>query len=582
MGVKTAEAKTAAEAGGEEHKRKTVDEVGREALERLKKGHASSSHMSSARKVISILKYDVIPPIRYADELGDEDLDERFRAALETKEYAEPTVKNLNYELSRIRKLAAGERVSFMKVSRRLRVLSMPASVVERLLKHLHARAKDGDWADHRLYAVVATIVFSGIKTKYVLNLRVKDIDLAKGAIHVWRSHRRALTFPLSVPIPDELHPVFADWLPRLGDNEWLFPGTSFAGPWDDSGADIAVRKAAALIGIQKHEVSFGALRNFHDDIEAFRRLRKEDVEALVRFHGDLGAEELSTAIPQCQDGPPASTWKSRRLARALLLKEAISLVNWLRVRAGDWDWHRLYAYVGILTFSGINRKKIKDIKWNHVNIEKEVIDIPGSDPLRLTPESAEILKGWRDRPDRPESAWVFPGERSKGAWDRTIVAYELDIACRGAGIKEINPGDLWRFGEVPENRRALAAWWRGVDALESHPAAPAEPGKVRSRPSERMLWYPGSPAIYVRPSDRMAFVFGVEKGGISNAQARVINMLRRAGPEGLTLAEMKAKLGTGSGRVILSRLKKIDADWGAAILTAGRSHEGYRLASAR
>jgi hypothetical protein len=190
-------------------------------------------------------------------------------------------------------------------------------------------------------------------------------------------------------------------------------------------------------------------------------------------------------------------------------------------------------------------------------------------------------MKGWLGRLD-PKCDWVFPNEGLDGPWIGGPLYVGFHGAAKGAGIaRKITLEDVQRFGAIPENRRALAAALPDMKPPESKPAE--MPGKVRSRRSESSEWGigPDAPAITIRRSDRMAFVFGEQKGRLSITQARVINVLLRAGPQGLTLAQMEAKLTTKSGRKILVRLKEIDDDWGAAILFAGRSHAGYRIASA-
>jgi hypothetical protein len=109
------------------------------------------------------------------------------------------------------------------------------------------------------------------------------------------------------------------------------------------------------------------------------------------------------------------------------------------------------------------------------------------------------------------------------------------------------------------------------------------EPGKIRSGRAKRSDWGTGLDACAVRigRSDRAVKILDTEKRGLSRAQIRVLQVLRKAGPAGLTLSQMRLKLGTTSGRTTIDRLRK-DPDWERAILKAGRSHDGYRLASVR
>ncbi len=101
---------------------------------------------------------------------------------------------------------------------------------VARLLGHLAAGT--GPWEGHRLYALVATVVLTGLRRDEALRLEVDDLDLAARTCDV--VPRRRLKTESSarvVGLPEVLAAILGAWVPRVP-SAWLFPGVRFKGPW--------------------------------------------------------------------------------------------------------------------------------------------------------------------------------------------------------------------------------------------------------------------------------------------------------------------------------------------------------------
>lgn len=101
---------------------------------------------------------------------------------------------------------------------------------VRRLLEYLEALATD--WRGMRLFALAATIAYTGLRRDEALFLQLGDVRPAEGLLAVV-ARRRLKTDDSAalVPVPDELAAVLARWLPEAGPT-WLFPGATRKGPW--------------------------------------------------------------------------------------------------------------------------------------------------------------------------------------------------------------------------------------------------------------------------------------------------------------------------------------------------------------
>lgn len=112
-----------------------------------------------------------------------------------------------------------------------VRYLTLPQ--LGRLLGTLERGATD--WRGRRLYALVATVAYTGIRRSEALHLRREDVDLRRGFLRIPKrrlSHRaKTRASAALVPIPSPLRAVLIDWR-RRNRSPWLFPGVTGRGPW--------------------------------------------------------------------------------------------------------------------------------------------------------------------------------------------------------------------------------------------------------------------------------------------------------------------------------------------------------------
>lgn len=104
----------------------------------------------------------------------------------------------------------------------------------ETVAKVLEAfKAKSDSWEGGRLYAFAAILAYAGLRKMEALRLRVEDVDLKRGFVHVRANGRRLKTRAsrAPVPLPEALVEVLRDWLPRCG-SEWVIPKVGRDGPW--------------------------------------------------------------------------------------------------------------------------------------------------------------------------------------------------------------------------------------------------------------------------------------------------------------------------------------------------------------
>jgi integrase len=111
-------------------------------------------------------------------------------------------------------------------------------------------------WRSHRLYALVATVAYTGLRRNEALMLRREDIDLAERMVWVRPRVGNRLKTSASeapVPMPSALIDILAEWLPNLAlpanrgnvrgprprnnpgsvmDDQWVFPNAYRSGPW--------------------------------------------------------------------------------------------------------------------------------------------------------------------------------------------------------------------------------------------------------------------------------------------------------------------------------------------------------------
>lgn len=102
-------------------------------------------------------------------------------------------------------------------------------------------------WRARRLYALTATVSYTGLRRNEALYLHAVDIDLADRIIHVTDRGRdgglrlKTTASEAPVPIPDALAPILTDWLSHRLDRPagfavppcpWLFPNLNLKTPW--------------------------------------------------------------------------------------------------------------------------------------------------------------------------------------------------------------------------------------------------------------------------------------------------------------------------------------------------------------
>jgi len=120
------------------------------------------------------------------------------------------------------------------EIGRSMAPKHLPWLDVCRLLIELRESAQPGGWPEQRLYALVATVCYTGLRRDEALCLRTIDVDLTSRVIRLVSHAKRPLKTASSrrlVPIPPELGEILEAWLPQCG-SVWLFPGTKRATPW--------------------------------------------------------------------------------------------------------------------------------------------------------------------------------------------------------------------------------------------------------------------------------------------------------------------------------------------------------------
>jgi len=130
----------------------------------------------------------------------------------------------------------------------------LSAKQIGALLGHLQAGA--GTWEGKRLYCLVVTVLFTGLRKDEAVKLRVVDVRFDERLIHV----RRRDNSPRSnvrdwTPMADRLALVLRGWTLETG-CEWLFPGKKRRTPWTGGGSGHCIspleqlRAAGECVGI--------------------------------------------------------------------------------------------------------------------------------------------------------------------------------------------------------------------------------------------------------------------------------------------------------------------------------------------
>jgi integrase len=106
------------------------------------------------------------------------------------------------------------------------------ADEIKRILALADTEASTGQfrvrWCRQRLRALVYLLAYTGVRRSEALGAAVSDIDLGRGLMAIRANQGRSLktrASAASVPVPDPLRTVLANWIPLTG-GVWLFPGT--------------------------------------------------------------------------------------------------------------------------------------------------------------------------------------------------------------------------------------------------------------------------------------------------------------------------------------------------------------------
>jgi integrase len=158
--------------------------------------------------------------------------------------------------------------------------LSYPEAA--RLLGHLEA--DEASWEGHRLYALVATVVYTGLRRDEALYLMAEDIDLeARTLAVVPRRRLKTERSARAVGMPEVLAAILASWTARVP-SAWLFPGVRLRGPWTGgmpgSRPIDRLREAAKAAGVAskatwhglRHTFGTHALRHFGQPLWVVQR----------------------------------------------------------------------------------------------------------------------------------------------------------------------------------------------------------------------------------------------------------------------------------------------------------------------
>lgn len=162
-------------------------------------------------------------------------------------------------------------------------------AAIARVLTHL--RADSGSWAGHRLYAFAAVLAYTGLRKNEALRLRVEDVDLVRGFVHVRPNGSALKTAASEAPVPlcKAVVAILKAWLPLCG-SDWVFPTSSRRGPWTggSTGRRAADRlKAAGLAA----------------DVEGFTpHSLRHSLATHLATHWRLGAKQIRMMLRHTSD----------------------------------------------------------------------------------------------------------------------------------------------------------------------------------------------------------------------------------------------------------------------------------------
>jgi integrase len=143
---------------------------------------------------------------------------------------------------------------------------------VDRLWTQLAAA---DEWEDRRFRALTATVLLGGISVGDVAQLRVRDVDVAGGAVAVRSGRRSRLPEAAArIRIRDDLTAVLGEWLGQV-QGKYAFPETSLDTPWGYTPRGLTnvhrrrLKAVCCAAGIDP--VTFEQLRRFRAENPSWR-----------------------------------------------------------------------------------------------------------------------------------------------------------------------------------------------------------------------------------------------------------------------------------------------------------------------
>ena len=369
---------------------------------------------------------------------------------------------------------------------------------VARVLAHLGAGAA-ASWGRHRLYALTATVAYTGLLRDEALWLNLGDCDLAAGVIRVRRREAFARSaHPPLVCIPAALAPILRAWLPEAGP-EFVFPNKTRSNAWtggpEGERPSHEIRRAGIEAGVAG--VNFESLRRFFLAHAAPSIAHEPAATAAIIPVGgphrvDRGAGAgLASRARAGDDRPrpsppldapraPAAAGPSRPTRPwVFTVGDATRLMAHLLKRSGTWEGHRLYALAATILYTGLPRGRVLDLAPGDCDFDGRTIRVAGRAMAQpMPPDLARILAEWI--PHLGGCGWLFPGTRLIGPWtggrpgDKPL--QRLQAEAREAGIEAL----------VFESLRAIYRHQAGAVSLGEEYRSLTPPGRTPDGPRPR------------------------------------------------------------------------------------------------
>lgn len=161
---------------------------------------------------------------------------------------------------------------------------------VERLMAHLLDASTT--WEGHRLFVLVATLVYAGLRKMEALKLEWDRCDLDSRNLVI----PRVSPEKRNRPIPSQLATILAEWK-AVCESSFVFPGAKLRGPWTDGSpqnkALTCIKRAGQAVGI--HDLSFERIR-------AYREKRDKPIR-LPTFEGQTAPDRNHTGPSPTRPG---------------------------------------------------------------------------------------------------------------------------------------------------------------------------------------------------------------------------------------------------------------------------------------